>query len=104
MNGDVDRERGLHTQECFDYAQKTMADSGRAFCIVQCADARAERLTAPIAAEADNVPSFHTEARAWVKKHMVPVDVDDVRELEELLVEVFARGVLAGRGQQQASL
>ena len=51
---DVDRYHGLHTQECFDYAIKTMKDSGRAYCIVQCADARTARIAKREALDSKN--------------------------------------------------
>lgn len=41
---DTDRYHGMHTQECWEYAARTMKDCGQAHCIVQCADARSKRL------------------------------------------------------------
>ena len=81
---DVDRHHGLHTQECFDYARKTMKDTGIAHCIVQCADARSARLTAG----ASKVPCVATggidKARERALDVLTSFDIPGARALEVL--------------------
>ena len=82
---DIDRAHGLHTQDCFDYARKTMAESGRAYCIVSCADARSARL----ASSASKVPAISDgidKARERALDALTAFDVSSKVALEVLNV------------------
>ena len=73
---DVDRYHGMHTQECWEYAAQTARDSGRSYCIVQCADARTARL--------ERVTNSATKVEFQRG--------DRVRTTKDVLVEIRDRG------------